>query len=108
MSGWSWTTAVRVLSLLMAAFFFAAAILTAVLQFELTGHPPPEPPDFLDGIVAFFRWETERWPLGHKLPRPSSTLPSETSRVEQGLSAFRSIADTTAWRPNGWVWTLAV
>jgi hypothetical protein len=47
----------------MAAFFFAAAVLTAVLQFELTGPPPPEPPDFLDGIIAFFRWETERWPI---------------------------------------------
>src|SRR6188474_3398897 len=47
----------------MAAFFFVAAILTAVLQFELTGHPPPEPPDFLDGIMAFFRWDTERWPI---------------------------------------------
>ena len=63
MSGWSWVTAVRVLSLLMAAFFFVAAILTAVLQFELTGHPPPEPPDFLDGVMAFFRWDTGRWPI---------------------------------------------
>ena len=47
----------------MVAFFFVAAILTAVLQFELTGHPPPEPPDFLDGIMAFFRWDTSRWPI---------------------------------------------
>jgi len=47
----------------MAALFFAAAALTAVLQFELTGHPPPEPPDFLDGIIAFFRWDTSRWPI---------------------------------------------
>jgi hypothetical protein len=47
----------------MAAFFFVAAILTAVLQFELTGHPPPEPPDFLDGIIAFFAWDTARWPI---------------------------------------------
>jgi hypothetical protein len=62
-STWPWATTVRVLSLLMTALFFAAAILTAVLQFELTGHPPPEPPDFLDGIVAFFRWDTERWPI---------------------------------------------
>ena len=63
MSSWRWADAVRVLSLLMAAFFFAAAVLTAVLQFELTGHPPPEPPDFLDGIIAFFRWDTSRWPI---------------------------------------------
>ena len=63
MSEWQWANTVRVLSLLMAAFFFAAAILTAVLQFELTGHPPPEPPDFLDGVVAFFRWDTSRWPI---------------------------------------------
>jgi uncharacterized membrane protein YoaK (UPF0700 family) len=62
-SDWRWGTAVQVLSLLMAAFFFAAAILTAVLQFELTGHPPPEPPDFLDGIIAFFRWDSARWPI---------------------------------------------
>ena len=27
------------------------------------GLPPPEPPDFLDGIIAFFRWETSRWPI---------------------------------------------
>jgi len=47
----------------MAAFFFAAAVLTAVLQFELTGHPPPEPADFLDGVIAFFRWDTSRWPI---------------------------------------------
>lgn len=63
MSSWRWADAVRVLSLLMAAFFFVAAILTAVLQFELTGHPPPEPPDFLDGVMAFFRWDSERWPI---------------------------------------------
>ena len=30
------------------------------MQFELTGSPPP---DFLDGIIAFFRWETSRWPI---------------------------------------------
>ena len=63
MSNWRWADTVRVLSLLMAAFFFVAAVLTAVLQFELTGHPPPEPPDFLDGIIAFFRWDTDRWPI---------------------------------------------
>lgn len=63
MSNWRWADTVRVLSLLMAAFFFVAAVLTAVLQFELTGHPPPEPPDFLDGIVAFFRWDSARWPI---------------------------------------------
>ena len=63
MSDWRWAGTLRVLSLLMAAFFFAAAILTAVLQFELTGHPPPEPPDFLDGIIAFFKWDSARWPI---------------------------------------------
>ena len=61
--GWRWADTLRVLSLLMAAFFFVAAIMTAVLQFELTGHPPPEPPDFLDGIIAFFTWDSARWPI---------------------------------------------
>ena len=63
MSAWPWTATLRALSLLMAAAFFAAAILTAVLHFELTGHPPPELPDFLDGIVAFFTWDSARWPI---------------------------------------------
>lgn len=63
MSGWRWADTVRVLSLLMAAFFFVAAVLLAVLAFELTGAPPPEQPDFVDGIVASFAWEESRWPI---------------------------------------------
>ena len=29
----------------------------------LTGDPPPEPPDVIDGIIASFTWEQSRWPI---------------------------------------------
>src|SRR5262247_2230704 len=46
----------------------------------------PYNPDAVAPQVRFDerRWETERWPLGPKLPRPSSTLPGPT---ELGLAA---------------------
>lgn len=58
-----WADAVRVLSLLVTAFFVAAAVLQAVLAFDVLG-PPPEPvPDFIDSTVARFAWEQSRWPV---------------------------------------------
>lgn len=63
MSVWRWADSVRLLALLMAAFFFVAAVLNAVLAFNLTGDPPPEPPDVIDGIIANFTWEQSRWPI---------------------------------------------
>lgn len=63
MRAWAWADAVRMLSLLVAAFFFVAAILQAVLSFELTGAAPAGKPDFIDSIVASFAWEETRNPI---------------------------------------------
>jgi hypothetical protein len=59
----NWTDAVRVLSLLVTAFFFAAAVLQAVLAFDLTGGPPPEQTDFIEQTIDVFGWEQSRWPM---------------------------------------------
>jgi hypothetical protein len=58
-----WTDAVRVLSILVTAFFFAAAVLQALLVFDILGAPPPEQPDFVDRIITSFAWEQSRWPI---------------------------------------------
>ena len=63
MSEWRWADAVRVLGLVVAASFVVAAVLQAVLSFELTGAAPPDKPDFIDTIVAFFTWEEGRNPI---------------------------------------------
>jgi hypothetical protein len=59
----AWRDTLRLLSLLVAAFFIVAAILQAVLSFDLTGAPPADKPDFIDTIVAFFAWEEGRNPI---------------------------------------------
>jgi hypothetical protein len=56
----AWTDTVRVLSLVVTAFFFAAAVLQAVLSFELTGAAPQDTEDFIESIIAFFNWENGR------------------------------------------------
>jgi hypothetical protein len=58
-----WTDAVRLLSLLVTAFFFTAAVLQALLAFDILGAPPPEQPDFAERIIGFFAWEQSRWPI---------------------------------------------
>jgi hypothetical protein len=59
-----WTDAVRVLSLLVTAFFFAAAVLQAVLSFELTGAAPADTDDFIESIIQYFTcsgWASLPW-----------------------------------------------
>lgn len=58
-----WADAARVLSLLITAFFVVAAVLQAVLAFELLGPPPAGGGEFIDDIVATFEWEQSRWPI---------------------------------------------
>jgi hypothetical protein len=58
-----WTDAVRVLSLLVTAFFVAAAVLLAVLNFDLLGPPPPEQDDFIQQTIDLFAWMQSHWPL---------------------------------------------
>jgi hypothetical protein len=59
-----WSTSLRVLALLVTAFWIASAVLQAVLQFHLTGAPPERGSrDFLDFMEASFQFETDRWPI---------------------------------------------
>jgi hypothetical protein len=58
-----WVDAVRVLSLLVTAFFIAAAVLLAILNFEFLGPPPPEQEDFIEQTIDFFAWQQSHWPL---------------------------------------------
>jgi hypothetical protein len=58
-----WRVGVRVLALLVTAFFFAAAVLQGVLAFDVLGPPPPEQDDFIEQIIDAFEWEQTRWPL---------------------------------------------
>jgi hypothetical protein len=58
-----WADAVRVLALLVTAFFVAAAVLQAMLAFNVLGAPPAEKPAFIDKIFDSFRWEHDRWPV---------------------------------------------
>jgi hypothetical protein len=55
-----WTATLRVLSLVVTAFFVAAAVLQAVLSFELTGAAPEDTDDFIESIIQFFAWEQGR------------------------------------------------
>lgn len=56
----SWHSTLRVAALLAVAFFVAGSVLQAILSFDLTGAPPPDKPDFLDTIEAFFAFENGR------------------------------------------------
>jgi hypothetical protein len=59
----NWTDAVRLLALLVTAFFFVAAVLQAVLAFDLTGARPPEQADFIEQTIDLFSWHQSRWPM---------------------------------------------
>ena len=54
----------RVLGWLTAGSLFAAGVITALLQFDLTASPPRRtaPNDLLEGTLAFFQNESDRWP----------------------------------------------
>ena len=53
-----------VLGWLVAISLFAAGVITALLQFDITASPPREtaPNDLLEGTLAFFQNESDRWP----------------------------------------------
>ena len=52
------------LGLLVAVSLFAAGLITALLQFDITAAPPRKtaPNDLLEGTLAFFQNESDRWP----------------------------------------------
>ena len=58
-----WGAATRVTALLVTAFFFAATVLQALLEFDVLGEPPVGGIDFVDEVLAGFAWEQERWPV---------------------------------------------
>jgi hypothetical protein len=65
MTGGSDTTMLaRALGWLVAIPFFAAGVMTALLEFDVTASPPRETPpnDLVEGTLAFFENESERWP----------------------------------------------
>src|SRR4029453_11407584 len=53
-----------VLGWLVAISLFAAGVITALLQFDITASPPRKTPpnDLLEGARAFFQNESDRWP----------------------------------------------
>jgi hypothetical protein len=53
-----------VLGWLAAVALFAAGVITALLQFDITASPPRKtaPNDLLEGTLAFFQNESDRWP----------------------------------------------
>jgi hypothetical protein len=53
-----------VLGWLVAISLFAAGVITALLQFDITASPPRKtaPNDLLEGTLAFFQNESDRWP----------------------------------------------
>jgi hypothetical protein len=54
----------RILGWLAAISLFAAGVITALLQFDITASPPRRtaPNDLLEGTLAFFQNESDRWP----------------------------------------------
>ena len=53
-----------VLGWLAAVALFVAGLITALLQFDITASPPRRtaPNDLLEGTLAFFQNESDRWP----------------------------------------------
>ena len=53
-----------ILGWLAAISLFAAGVITALLQFDITASPPRKtaPNDLLEGTLAFFQNESDRWP----------------------------------------------
>jgi hypothetical protein len=54
----------RVLGWLVAIPLFAAGVITTLLEFDITASPPAKtaPNDLLEGTLAFFQNESDRWP----------------------------------------------
>jgi len=57
-----WNSSLRVVALLLVAFWVAGTVLQALLSFDVLGKPPPEGPDFLDSTEAFFAFDRSHWP----------------------------------------------
>jgi hypothetical protein len=53
-----------VLAWLVAIPLFAAGVITTLLEFDITASPPAKtaPNDLLEGTLAFFQNESDRWP----------------------------------------------
>ena len=58
-----WNSTLRVLALVLAAFWFAAAVLQAVLMSDLTGTPPGPKATVQDDLMAMFAFDYARWPI---------------------------------------------
>lgn len=58
------TRLARVLGWLVAIPLFAAAVITLLLELDVTASPPHETPpnDLVEGTLAFFQNESDRWP----------------------------------------------
>lgn len=54
----------RILAWFVAVPLFVAAVITILLEFDVTADPPKQTPpnDIFEGTLAFFENETERWP----------------------------------------------
>lgn len=58
-----WSSSVRVLALLLTAFFFVASVLQLVLMLDLTGAHPAPLPAITDNIEQDFAFNYGRWPI---------------------------------------------
>jgi len=63
MRQFDWPAGVRLLGLLVTAFFFAAAVLQGLLAFDVLGAPPPPQEDFIERTIDFFEWQQSHWPV---------------------------------------------
>jgi hypothetical protein len=58
-----WNGTLRVLALLLTAFWVAAAVLQAVLISDVTGTRPPPTDVITDDLMAMFAFDYARWPI---------------------------------------------
>jgi hypothetical protein len=58
-----WNSTLRVLGLLLTAFWVAAAALQLVFILDLTGTPPPPTDVVQDNLMAMFAFDYARWPI---------------------------------------------
>jgi MFS family permease len=58
-----WNPTLRVLALLLTAFWIAAAVLQVVLMSDLTGAPPGPKANIQDDLMAMFAFDYARWPI---------------------------------------------
>ena len=89
----------------MAIPLFAAGVITTLLQFDITASPPAKtaPNDLLEGTLASFQNESERWPQ-----QVSSLILFTVGFV--ALIGLVALLRNAARRDDPWMllWTLAV